>query len=112
MKNVSQKQQLKELKEYPKEVLESIESTLDVLDENYRVDRDIAEDLGGYVIVAETVTDVEEIRENILKGTVAEYTDIIECSEGVNYTSSLFLISDDYSIVVIATEEISKFLLE
>ena len=112
MKNVSQKQRLKELKEYPKEVLESIESTLDVLDENYRVDRDIAEDLGGYVIVAETVTDVEEIRENILKGTVAEYTDIIECSEEVNYTSSLFLISDDYFIVVIATEEISKFLLE
>lgn len=112
MKIVSNKQQLKDLESYPKEVLESIESTLDVLDENYGVDRDIEGDLGGYVIVAETVTDIEEIKENILKGTVAEYTDIIEYSEGVNYTSSLFLISDDYSIVVIATEEIYKFLLE
>lgn len=112
MKKISESEELRELKEYPKQVLESIKSTLDVLDENYGIDRDIEGDLGGYVIVAETVTDVEEIKENILKGTVAEYTDIIECSEGVNYTSSLFLISDDYSIVVIATEEISKLLLE
>ena len=103
MKNVSNKQQLKELTSYPKEVLESIKSTVDILDENYGIDRDIEGDLGGDVIIAETITDVEEIKENILKGTVAEYTDIIECSEGVNYTSSLFLISDDYSIVVIET---------
>lgn len=112
MKILSNKQQLKEWESYPKEVLESIESTLDVIDENYGIDRDIEGDLGGYVIVAETVKDVEEIRENILKGTIAEYTDIIKCSEGVNYTSSLFLISDDYSIVVIAREEVSKFLLK
>lgn len=112
MKNVSNKQQLKEIKSYPKEVLESIESTIDVLDENYGVGRDIEGNLGGYVIVAENEKDVEKIKEDILKGTVAEYTDIIECSEGVNYTSSLFLIADDYSIVVIVTEEISKLLVE
>ena len=50
--------------------------------------------------------------EDKLKGLVAEYTDIIECSEGVNWTSSLFLLSSDFSIVVITTEELSKFLLK
>ena len=33
-----------------------------------------------------------------MEGLVSEYTDIIECSEGVNLTSSLFLLSSDYSI--------------
>ena len=93
-------------------MLESIESTLESLDENYGVDRDITAGLGGYVIVAEIIKDVEEIRENVLKGTVAEYTDIIKCSEGVDWTSSLFLLSSDYAIVVVTTEELSKFLIE
>ncbi|SCK02028.1 Uncharacterised protein [uncultured Clostridium sp.] len=112
MKILSNKQQLSKLESYPKEVLESIKTTLDLLDENYGVDRDIAEDLGGYVIVAETITDVEEIEKNILRGIVSEYTDVIESSEGVNWTSSLFLISSDYSIIVVTTEELSKFLLK
>lgn len=35
------------------------------------------------------------LKEDILKDTIAEYTDIIKCSEGVNYTASLFLLSSD-----------------
>ena len=112
MIKVVNKQQLETLQPCPREVRESIENTLDILDDNYGAERDIEKDLGGYVIVAETKADTEEIKAKILKGTIAEYTDIIECSEGVNWTSSLFLISDDYSIVVIATEELSKCLLE
>ena len=48
----------------------------------------------------------------MLKDILSEYTDEIICSEGVNYTSSLFLLSSDFSIVVVTTEELSKFLLE
>ena len=33
-------------------------------------------------------------------------------TKGVNYNSSLFLLSSDFSIVVIADEELSKLLLE
>ena len=47
-----------------------------------------------------------------LQGLIPEYTDIIECSEGVNWTSSLFLLSSDVAIVVVCTEELSKFLIE
>lgn len=45
-----------------------------------------------------------------LKGLIPEYTDIIECSKGVNWTSLLFLLSSDYAIVV-AIEELSNFIL-
>lgn len=47
----------------------------------------------------------------ILSGLMEEYTDVIECSEGVNYTFSLFLLLSDYAVVVIK-KELSKFLLE
>ena len=47
-----------------------------------------------------------------LQSLVPEYTDVIECKEGVNWTSSLFLLSSDYAVIVVTTEEFSKFLLE
>ena len=52
------------------------------------------------------------LKKDKLQGLIPEYTDIIECKEGVNWTSSLFLLSSDFSIVVVTTEELSKFLLE
>ena len=112
MKKIYLKNQLKELKEYPIEVINSIYETIDVLNENYGADRDIETDLGGYVVIAENIVDIEILKQDKLKGLIPEYTDIIKCSEGVNWTSSLFLLSSDYAIIVVTTEELSKFLLE
>lgn len=111
MKAIYSKEQLKELKSYPVEVINNISDIIDVLDENYGVERNIKADLGGYVLIAENIVDIEILKQDKLKGLRAEYTDMIECSEGVNWTSSLFLLSSDFSIVVITTEELSKFLL-
>ena len=86
--------------------------TIEILNENYGANRDIEYDLGGYVVIAENIEDIEILKQDKLQGLIPEYTDIIECSEGVNWTSSLFLLSSDFSIVVVTTEEISKFLLE
>ena len=62
--------------------------------------------------IAENIVDIEILKQDKLQGLIPKYTDIIECSEGVNWTSSLFLLSSDFSIVVVTTEELSKFLLE
>ena len=101
-----------EIVKYPVEVINNLISTIALLDKNYGEERDINNDLGGYVVIVENIVDIEMLKQGKLKGLVAEYTDIIECSEGVNWTSSLFLLSSDYTIVVITTEELSKFLLE
>lgn len=106
------KEQLKELKSYSAEVINNISDIIDVLDENYGVERNIKADLGGYVLIAENIVDIEILKQSKLKAVVAEYTDVIECSEGVNWTSSLFLLSNDFAIVVVCTEDISKFILE
>lgn len=112
MKKIYKENQLLEVNNIPSEVIESIKVTIDILNENYGVNRDIESDLGGYVVIAENIVDIEILKQDKLQGLIPEYTDIIECSEGVNWTSSLFLLSSDYAIVVVTTQEFSKFLLE
>ena len=112
MKKIYKENQLLEVNNIPSEVIESIKVTIYVLNESYGANRNIEADLGGYVVIAENIVDIEILKQGKLQGLVPEYTDIIECSEGVNWTSSLFLLSSDFSIVVVTTEELSKFLLE
>lgn len=112
MKKIYLREQLKELKKYPIKVINSISEIIEILDDNYGLNRNVDDDLGGYVLIAENIVDIEMLKQDKLKGLIPEYTDIIECSEGVNWTSSLFLLSSDFAIVVVTTEELSKFLLE
>ncbi|HFF8990076.1 TPA: hypothetical protein ACGFBC_002637 [Clostridium perfringens] len=88
-----------------------IKEILFILDEEYGKNREW-DSLGGYVFLAESKEDIRVFKETVLNGILPEYTDEIICSEGVNYTSSLFLLSSDFSVVVIADEELSKILLE
>ncbi|EOU1871282.1 hypothetical protein GZ976_002733 [Clostridium perfringens] len=112
MKKIYLKKQLGDLSDYPIEVIQSISEIIEILNENYGENRNVDKDLGGYVLVVENIEDVKELKNGILKDILPEYTDEIICSEGVNYTSSLFLLSSDFSVVVIAEEELSKILLE
>ena len=97
---------------YDKKILVKIRGIIQILDDNYKEGRDIDKDLGGYILIVESIDDIKELKNGILQDIVPEYTDKIICSEGVNYNSSLFLLSSDFSIVVIADEELSKLLLE
>lgn len=112
MKKIYLKGNLVELSNYPLEIIKSISEIIEILNENYKENRDVDKDLGGYVLVIESIEDVKELRNGMLKDVLPEYTDEIICSEGVNYTASLFLLSSDFSVVVIANEELSKILLE
>ena len=112
MKNSYKENQLLEVINIPIEVIESIKVTITALDENYGDNRDVESDLGGYVLIAENIVDIEILKQDKLQCLVPEYTDVIEVMNGENYTSSLYLLSSDFSIVVVCTEELSKFLLE
>lgn len=93
-------------------VISVIEEQLNILDESYGIERNIDSDLGGYVLILETKDDVIEVKENILKDIVAEYVDDIESEGGKQYCLSLFLLSSDYAVVVVATKELIDILLE
>ena len=112
MKKIYKKSQLLEVNDIPLEVIEGIKATIDVLNENYGANRDIESDLGGYVVIAENIVDIEILKQDKLQGLIPEYADMIECSRGINYNSILYILSSDVSIVVVCTEELFKFLLE
>ena len=92
----------------PNEVKKSIKEAINILDESYGADRKIDEDLGGYILIVEKKTDIKAIKETLLKDIIPEYTDNI--SE--DYTSSLFLLSSDFAVIVIATKELLEELLK
>ncbi|WP_394883741.1 hypothetical protein [Clostridium tertium] len=112
MKKVYNESQLVELNSIPVEVIECVREIIVTLNEAYGEERDIESDLGGYVLIAENIVDIEVLKQDKLQGLVPEYTDVIECSRGINYISRLYLFSSDFSIVVVTIEELSKFLLE
>lgn len=90
MKKIYSKEQLEELRDYPIEVINSISENIEILDDNYGANRNIYNDLGGYVVIAENIVVIEILKQGKLLGVIPEYTDIIECSEGVNWTFSFF----------------------
>ena len=112
MKKVYNESQLVKLNSIPVEVIEFVREIIVILNEAYGEDRNVESDLGGYVLIAENIVDIEILKQDKLQCLVPEYTDVIEVMNGENYTSSLYLLSSDFSIVVICTEELSKFLLE
>ena len=103
--NIWKKQDLGLVKELPIEVISVIQSTIEILDENYGTER-TAEDLGGYVAVVDKVG-IEELKQHQLKGIVPEYIDEIE---GAEYISALFLCSNDFSIVVVCKKELKNLI--
>ena len=112
MKKVYNESQLVKLNSIPVEVIELVRELIVILNEAYGEDRNVESDLGGYVLIAENIVDIEILKQDKLQCLVPEYTDVIEVMNGENYTSSLYLLSSDFSIVVVCTEELSKFLLE
>lgn len=112
MKKVYNESQLVKLNSIPVEVIEFVREIIVILNEAYGEDRNVESDLGGYVLIAENIVDIEILKKDKLQCLVPEYTDVIEVMNGENYTSSLYLLSSDFSIVVVCTEELSKFLLE
>lgn len=76
MKKLYKLEQLEELKsKYAKEVLQSIEEVITVLNENYGGEfRNVDEDLGGYAILSDKEEDLSSIKNEILKDIIPEFT--------------------------------------
>ena len=105
------KEELKVLSEYPKEVVENVNNVINILDENYGYNRKLTDD-GGYVCIIEDIEEVRYLKLNILKGLVEEFSDVIYEDNFDKYSSTLYLLSSDYSITVISKNEVTDELLK
>lgn len=102
-------EEMNKISMFPSEIQNNIQAILAILDEAYGKDRDKNDD-GGYVIVVESIEDFEGIDKDTyinLDNVIVEYVDVIECSNGKVYTSSLVLCNNDYGISLIITLEIT-----
>ena len=111
MINLWKKGDLNLLSEYPKEVVENVDDVINILDENYGCNRKLTDD-GGYVCIIEDIKEVENLKSNILKGLVEEFSDVIYEDEVNTYNSTLYWLSSDYSVTVISKNEETEYLLK
>lgn len=111
MINLWKKGDLNLLSEYPKEVVENVDDVITILDESYGDNRKSTDD-GGYVCVIEDIEEVEYLKVNVLKGLVEEFSDVIYKDNVDKYSSTLYLLSSDYSITVITKNEVTDELLK
>ena len=111
MINLWKKGDLNLLSEYPKEVVENVDDVINILDENYGCNRKLTDD-GGYVCIIEDIKEVENLKSNILKGLVEEFSDVVYEDNVDKYSSTLYILSSDYSITVITKNEVTDELLK
>ncbi|XZM24180.1 hypothetical protein ACSXAD_07515 [Clostridium perfringens] len=90
MKKIYKNEDVVLLKNYSEEVINEVRDIIEILDRNCGENRNINKDIGGYILIIETLGEFETLQNGMLKDILPEYTDLIEFSEGVNYTSSLF----------------------
>lgn len=106
-------EQMKLLKNYPKECVDSVNETIGILNDSYGVDREVDQDLGGYIQVIESLKELKSLKDGILQGLVEEYSDEICTTEnGDVYNSTLYIASSDYNVVVITKNEMTNELLK
>lgn len=105
------KEYLNLLSEYPKEIVNNVNKVINILGENYGFNRKLTDD-GGYVCIVEDIKEVEYLKSNILKGLVEEFSDVVHEDEIDIYSSTLYLLSSDYSVTIISKNEETKYLLK
>lgn len=79
---------------FPREIVNKLYHCTSVLDEAYGADRDYLQS-GGYSLLAENEQDLAGIREVIREDHPCEWAD-----RHGDYLSALYLLNDDFSVVV------------
>ncbi len=95
----------------PDRVVEYIKTIVKILNDNYGIDRKPTDD-GGYIWILKSIEEVKELKESVLRGLIEEYSDVIYTSDNEIYNSTLYLLSTDYSVIVITKNELTDELLK
>ena len=100
--------EMDKIKTLPIKVVEAIKDSLVILDEAYGAKRNIEGDLGGFILVIENKKDIEAVKKmnlDIYKD-IPEYVDKMLISSEEMWVKALFLLSNDYAVVIVGKESI------
>lgn len=100
--------QLNKARDLHKEIANTIREAVTILDNEYGENRNIDQDYGGFVLVIESMEEINHLKQiNLeLEQALPEYIDVIHIPDGNAYTSSLILQGNDFGIVLIMPIEI------
>lgn len=92
------------IQNFPLDLRNAIKEQLELLDSYCDVNRNIFEDEGGYVLLAESQEDIpeliKELRQDITDDAIPEYVDVVRGMDAKVFTQSLFLLGNEFGIVV------------
>lgn len=104
MRKIGSKADCEKLWGLPPPLYQRIEETIALLNYHYGENRNIDKDLGGYILLIEDKQDFAKFKklfsEEVSNITV-EYSDIILWKDKPTHTASLFLVSSDFSVLLI-----------
>jgi hypothetical protein len=103
MLKIAHVREVEALRGLPSEVIDVIRDAVIILDTEYGEHRDVDGGDGGYVLIVESKDDLEELIDFkiCVKTSMPEYVDSIKCGDGQMFTSTMVMLSDDYSIIVV-----------
>ena len=83
----------------PNTVIDEVRKIAEFLDENYGEDRIVDTDFGGYILIIQSLEDLEELKDIYLEAEtlVPEYCELIK-TEYEDYTNSLIILNSEYSV--------------
>lgn len=99
----------------PIEVEDAVKELLEILDNEYGEERDVDKDLGGFVAVIESEQDFQILKQEHyldVKEQEPEWIINTVTNKKEIWKQALFVMSSDYSIVVVGVEDILSFLGE
>ena len=103
MIKIAHVEEAKRLQHLPQEVAMVVEGIAEILDTEYSKDRDVNGGNGGYILVIESAEELQQLKDIYIdiEDVITEYTDLIEVQEGENYTNSLILLNNDFSVSLV-----------
>lgn len=95
-------------KQIPDKVLDTLEERLVILDEWYGADRDWKKDMGGFGVIVYPGTTQNEMRGWMQRHHISEndyeYVDDLCTVGGLSWKERLFMLNNDYGIVMMHSE--------
>lgn len=86
-------------------IQENIREILDILDDCYGATRNGLEDPGGYVMVLESIDDIEALKDNIMVNLKVETFEYVIQASG--YLCSLLILGSEYHIYFVLPQSLA-----
>ena len=111
MIKIGQARELGLLKKYPVEVAEEVQFNINIHGREYGEYINIFEDLGGYVVVIDDESELQEVNlmigSDITQNAIPEFVAVLRCETKEVFTLSLFLCGNEFGIITVIPYKIT-----